>query len=1258
MPAVRPLSHAWLWRALNWGIGALLLAALVTPLQAAPTAQSTTSIRISEIHAAPRAVKDLYGEWIELVNLGDAPVDLRNWSLLSEVSEIHQIKGSLMVAPGAYIVLARNGDPAQNGGVQPAYLYSGLDLGNLGDSLHLVSPEQAVVDSVTWGDGTPLQMADGASLERMGPEGAWVTAHSRWPGSAGDRGSPGAPYAPPPSPTPTVTPPPAVAPRLLLSEVMADPQAVADEQGEWLEIVNLEATALNLAGWQLSDLDHDQHTIAGDLWIAPGQYLVLARHGDPAQNGGVHAAYVYSGLTLANEADKLRLVAPWGAEVDRVVWGGAITAARGASLERTAADAAAGWVVAATPWPGSAGDCGSPGAPYTAPTPTPSPTPPAPPTATPTPLPVAWPPAAGAAPLQIDEVYYHTADQEYIVLRNAGAAPLDLGGWLVGDAAAPGSREGIVALPAGYLLDPGGLFVLARSAPGFQSEWGRAPHAEWSDGDPAVLTPARQTALASGEIALDDAGDEVILLDPAGRLADALAYGDGEGRGLGLAGHLICPARCSLQQLPGVPYPAVVDLRHRFLLAAPDPFNAAGLPAPQPQPAVMLDGGLLAQWGTLGATSTFSPGGMAPPHYLVAAAAALGLDFIAIADLELDPVARVAMVDPPPAQLIPAWRWQNPGGDSAIVYTRDTAALLSWADLLDFLAGAGAAAQTQTGPAPADTRLSVLAADQVTAPGGVDWLVQRWLAARLPLLPAGNANPPWPGYYPPAPRYTGLAVVEAGAHGIQDALRARRGWLTSSPGLWLTLRAGTGPWMGASLAPVNELTFEIAYGDRSGAPAGLALWQDGQIVRQLDQSPADGRWRVTLPLTPDSFLFAVATQLDGDFAVTAPLYVQPATGGTLRINEVLPAPAADHNGDGIVDTGDEFIELINPGTAPIALAGWQLSDSAGDAEGRRVQLEAGRAVGAGERLLLWRHDSGLSLNDDGDRVTLWDPGGAQVDSVAWDASAPKGASISRIPDGGGWQTGTPPTPGQANLPVPSAPPVEAPPPAPAQEDKEDDSPGGTLPPTYGQAAGPPASLAEAKLQGLEKGVEFRAQVVVPPGLFNNAVYVAEAARTLDGVTLPIAGLGIQVYLQGGEFMPLNEGDWVLVRGVLKSFRGELELRLDEPGRLWPIGPGTPLLPLPVQAGEIGESLEGRLVSLRGVVTGWQGDSIYLGDPADPGVPAVRVTVRSSLGWRRPYVQLGEQFEVVGIVSQFAQKAPWNGGYRILVRYESDLVRVK
>jgi hypothetical protein len=119
----------------------------------------------------------------------------------------------------------------------------------------------------------------------------------------------------------------------------------------------------------------------------------------------------------------------------------------------------------------------------------------------------------------------------------------------------------------------------------------------------------------------------------------------------------------------------------------------------------------------------------------------------------------------------------------------------------------------------------------------------------------------------------------------------------------------------------------------------------------------------------------------------------------------------------------------------------------------------------------------------------------------------------------------------------------------------------------------------------------------------------------------------------------------------------MELVLDSVDQIWPLAQTrcsaqiTPLRPLPVTVADIGEALEGRLVTFHGVVSGWQGDSILLVDPARPDLPAVRVTVRSSLPWKRPYVQKGERWQATGIVSQFALTHPWNGGYRILVRYQ-------
>jgi hypothetical protein len=211
----------------------------------------------------------------------------------------------------------------------------------------------------------------------------------------------------------------------------------------------------------------------------------------------------------------------------------------------------------------------------------------------------------------------------------------------------------------------------------------------------------------------------------------------------------------------------------------------------------------------------------------------------------------------------------------------------------------------------------------------------------------------------------------------------------------------------------------------------------------------------------------------------------------------------------------------------------------------------------------------------------------------------------------------------------------------------------TLEPTYGQAGGPPGSVAQAKLAGLEATVELRAVVTVPPGLFNDSIYVADIAP--DGAT---AGIGANVYLATGEFPTLMEGDRVLLRGRWSSYRGEMELVLAGPEGVWKLQSGPPLRPLALWAHRVCEAVEGRLVTFSGQIVGWQGDSLLVVDPAHPASAPLRVTVRSSLAWKRPFVYKGEVWQVTGVVSQFAPRVPWNGGYRVLPRYVEDLVRIE
>ena len=94
---------------------------------------------------------------------------------------------------------------------------------------------------------------------------------------------------------------------LLISEIMANPNAVADSNGEWFEIFNASANSIDLNGLTISDDGSNSHTInaGGSLFITPGEYFVLGNNADVMSNGGYFSNYEYSGFSLSNSSDQI-----------------------------------------------------------------------------------------------------------------------------------------------------------------------------------------------------------------------------------------------------------------------------------------------------------------------------------------------------------------------------------------------------------------------------------------------------------------------------------------------------------------------------------------------------------------------------------------------------------------------------------------------------------------------------------------------------------------------------------------------------------------------------------------------------------------------------------------------------------------------------------------------------------------------------------------------------------------------------------------
>jgi competence protein ComEC len=142
-------------------------------------------------------------------------------------------------------------------------------------------------------------------------------------------------------------------PNVVISEVMANPVAVPDERGEWLEVHNRGSAPAELRGWRIASGNDSAVAITRSVVIPAGGRVVLARNASAAENGGVAAAFEYgSGISLANGSDWLALRDGSGATVDSVAWT-SVPAGASRVLE------GGGWRSSTTVF--GAGDRGSPG---------------------------------------------------------------------------------------------------------------------------------------------------------------------------------------------------------------------------------------------------------------------------------------------------------------------------------------------------------------------------------------------------------------------------------------------------------------------------------------------------------------------------------------------------------------------------------------------------------------------------------------------------------------------------------------------------------------------------------------------------------------------------------------------------------------------------------------------------------------------------------------------------------------------------------
>ena len=262
-------------------------------------------VRVTEWMANPEGA-DADFEWVEAWFASD--IDLNGFQLGPAPEALEVVvdqEDCFPVDAGARVVFGAS--PAAAPRVDAELEFS---LGNSGERSVVVGVDGIVLDRVDY-DGT----VEGVSWQ-VDPSGEVCLALPRDEYIAQNFGTPGDPN---PSCPPVLGPGMCFdggAPRDIVSpqlgdarivEWMANPSAVGNREGEWVE-VRFDA-AVDLNGLMLSDLTSSTTSVESKdcLSVSPGAHVIFARNANPAVNGGIDGVDRELSLSLNNGDETITL---------------------------------------------------------------------------------------------------------------------------------------------------------------------------------------------------------------------------------------------------------------------------------------------------------------------------------------------------------------------------------------------------------------------------------------------------------------------------------------------------------------------------------------------------------------------------------------------------------------------------------------------------------------------------------------------------------------------------------------------------------------------------------------------------------------------------------------------------------------------------------------------------------------------------------------------------------------------------------------
>ena len=130
------------------------------------------------------------------------------------------------------------------------------------------------------------------------------------------------------------------------------------------------------------------------------------------------------------------------------------------------------------------------------------------------------------------------------------------------------------------------------------------------------------------------------------------------------------------------------------------------------------------------------------------------------------------------------------------------------------------------------------------------------------------------------------------------------------------------------------------------------------------------------------------------------------------------------------------------------------------------------------------------------------------------------------------------------------------------------------------------------------------------------------------------------------------GDRLKVTGWTRRYEGEPEISIPDAGYITRLGPGGAITPRYLRTGATTLAHSGQFVLVEGKVLRYERQGLVLDDGSGP----LRVYFPDALGWRRPYVELGQAWAAQGVLVPNPFDQATTGSMEVVPRFRTDVGR--